>query len=114
MSVLRRARALSVAVVACAGLAACGGEPSEADMKSAMEQIFKGINEELDGVGKVVGKDLTTKVQAMKKLGCAKAEGNPGYRCDFTMTITGPMGELSQKASGRFVKSDSGWTVLEK
>jgi hypothetical protein len=114
MSAIRRAKALSVTIAACAALAACGGEPSESDLKAAMEQTFGGINQELGNVGKMIGKDLTTKVQAMKKLGCAKAEGNPGYRCDFEMTISGPLGEQTQKASGRFVKGDKGWAVFEK
>jgi len=114
MSAIRRARALSVTFAACVALAACGGEPSEADMKSAMDQTFGGFNEKLDDVGKLIGKDLSTKVKAMKKLGCAKAEGNPGYRCDFEMTLNGPLGEQTQKASARFVKGDTGWAALEK
>ena len=108
------AKPLIVVSAACALLAACGGEPSEADMKTAVEQTFGGMNEQLGGVGKLIGKDLSSKVKTFKKLACAEAKGNPGFACDFEMTVTGPLGEQSQKASGRFVKGDKGWAVLEK
>lgn len=114
MTRFHRARMLSMAVILCAGLTACGGEPSDSDMKSAIEQTFGKMNEELSSVGKLIGKDLTAKVKAFKKLGCAKAEGNPGYRCDFEMTVDGPLGEKAEKASGRFVKGDKAWSVLDK
>lgn len=110
----RRATALSAVVFACALLTACGGEPSESDMKAAVEDTFGGMNKELGSVGKMIGKDLTTKVKSLKKLGCAKAEGNPGYRCDFEMLVDGPLGEKTEKASGRFIKGDKAWSVLEK
>ena len=106
---------LSVAFSACALLAACGGgEPSDSDMKAAVEQTYGGVNAQLGGVGKLIGKDLSTKVTAFKKLACAQVEGKPGYACDFEMTVDGPMGQSSQKGSGRFVKSDKGWTVMDK
>ncbi|MDO8606882.1 MAG: hypothetical protein Q7R40_10130 [Phaeospirillum sp.] len=114
MTGFRRAASLSVVFTACALLTACGGEPSDTDMKAAVEQTFGGINKELDGVGKLIGKDLATKVKAFKKVACAKPEGKPGYACDFEMTLTGPLGEKTEKASGRFVKDDKGWTVMEK
>lgn len=114
MTGFRRLTTLSAVVSACALLTACGGEPSDGDMKAAVEKTFGGINKELDDVGKMIGKDLSTKVKAFKKLACAKPEGKPGYTCDFEMTLTGPLGEKTEKASGRFVKEDRGWTVMEK
>jgi hypothetical protein len=110
----RRATGMFLAVAACSMLAACDGDPSDSDMKMAVEQTYGAMNKELGGVGKMIGKDLSTKVKALKKLGCAKAEGNPGYRCDFEMAVDGPLGEKTEKASGRFVKGDKGWTVMEK
>ncbi|RAU23095.1 hypothetical protein CU669_02720 [Paramagnetospirillum kuznetsovii] len=111
---IHRAGTLSLVLAACAALAACDGDPSDADMKAAVEQTYGSINKELGSVGKMIGKDLTTTIKAFKKLGCAKAEGNPGYRCDFEMTLNGPLGEKTEKASGRFVKGDKGWAVMEK
>lgn len=114
MSRFTTAKPLITVSAACVLLAACSGEPSEADMKTAVEQTFGGMNEQLGGVGKLIGKDLSTKVKSFKKLACAEAKGNPGFACDFEMVVAGPLGEQTQKASGRFVKGDKGWTVLEK
>ncbi len=114
MTGFRRFATLSVAFAACALLTACGGEPSETDLKAAVEQTYGTVNKELAGVGKTIGKDLSTKVTAFKKLACAKVEGKPGYACDFEMTVDGPLGASTQKGSGRFVKGDAGWTVMEK
>lgn len=108
------AKPLIAVSAACGLLAACSGEPSETDMKAAVEQTFGGMNEQLGGVGKLIGKDLSTKVKSFKKLACAEAKGNPGFACDFEMTVNGPLGEQNQKASARFVKGDKGWTVFEK
>ena len=113
MSAFRPIPVLSVAFAACIALTACGGEPSESDLKGAVEQTFGGVNKELASMAKLVGKDLSTKIKSFKKLACAKPEGKPGYACDFEMTVDGPLGESSQKASARFVKGDKGWTVME-
>ncbi|OAN52174.1 hypothetical protein A6A04_00245 [Paramagnetospirillum marisnigri] len=110
----RSFKGLSVAVLACATLAACGGEPSDGDMKAAVEETYKSLNKDLGSVGSLIGKDLSTKIKALRKISCAKADGTPGYRCDFEMTVDGPLGEKTEKASGRFVKGDKAWTVLEK
>lgn len=114
MTGFRRFAMLSVAFSACALLTACGGEPSEADLKAAVEQTYSNVNKEMNSVGKLIGKDFSTKVKAFKKLACAKPEGKPGYSCDFEMTVDGPMGESTQKGSARFVKGDTGWTVMDK
>lgn len=114
MSRFTVARSLLAVSAACGLLAACSGEPSEADMKAAVEQTFGGMNEQLGSVGKLIGKDLSTKVKGFKKLACAEAKGNPGFACDFEMTVNGPLGEKTEKASGRFVKGDKGWAVFEK
>jgi hypothetical protein len=114
MSRMSVAKPIAAVSLACALLVACSGEPSEADMKAAVEQTFGGMNEQLGGVGKLIGKDLSTKVKGFKKLACAEAKGNPGFACDFEMTVDGPLGEKTEKASGRFVKGDKGWAVLGK
>lgn len=114
MSRFVSAKSSAVVLAACALLAACGGEPSESDMKAAVEQTFGGMNEQLGGVGKLIGKDLSTTVKAFRKLACAEAKGNPGFACDFEMTVDGPLGVKTEKGSARFVKGDKGWAVLEK
>jgi hypothetical protein len=114
MSRFNVATSFAAVSLACMALAACSGEPSETDMKAAVEQTFGGMNEQLGGVGKLIGKDLSTKIKGFKKLACAEAKGNPGFACDFEMTVDGPLGEKTEKASGRFVKGDKGWAVFGK
>jgi hypothetical protein len=113
MSRLARTRSLVLVVAACGLLTACG-EPSESDMKSAVENTFNGMNSQLGGVGKLIGKDLSTKILSFKKLACAEAKGNPGYACDFEMALDGPLGQKTEKGSARFVKGDKGWAVMDK
>lgn len=109
---MTRARRLVLVLGACGALAACG-EPSEADMKGAVERTFSTINGHLGEMGKLMGKDLTTKVTAFKKLGCAKGDDGKSHSCEFEMTVDGPLGQSQQKAKARFTKDDKGWTVVE-
>ena len=66
----------------------------------------------------------TTAVSRFQKIACEKAEGKPGYFCDYvagiqsTMTNIPPSfdkmirnGEMRQ---GRFVRQGTGWLILEK
>lgn len=96
----------------CGLLVACGGEPSEADMRAAVEGDLAKTNAQLGAVGRLVGADATIKVKALRKLACVQPKEQPGYSCDYEATFDGPLGENTRKASARFVKSDTGWTVL--
>ncbi|KIL97375.1 hypothetical protein CCC_00436 [Paramagnetospirillum magnetotacticum MS-1] len=112
MSRFSLARSFVVVSSACLALAACSGEPSESDMKAAVEQAYGSVNAQLGGVGKLIGKDLSTKVKSFKKLACSEAKGNPGFACDFQMVVDGPLGEKTENASARFVKGDKGWAIF--
>lgn len=61
-------------------------------------------------------------VKSFRKIACEKAEGKPGYVCDYTMALdmaTGPnvppslsrMASQPQQCTRRFVKSDAGWVL---
>lgn len=87
-----------VLVAACSLLTACGGgEPSESDIKSAVEKSVA---------------DAGLKVLSVKKSKCVDA--GAGYKCTFagkyqTDLGGGVSGEETRETL--FVKTASGWTV---
>lgn len=105
----------------------CGGEPSEADLDKAVKKFAEnqlaqtqakikrfGNNPMTQDLAKGFEVDLS-KVR-VKKLACAKAEGNPGYNCDVEVSAAGEGALNPQKSTvkGRFVKSDDGWALIEE
>ena len=68
---------ISIAITACAILlAGCGSEPGEADVKAALLKQIEAV------VGKEAAKGQQAELDAVKVLGCKKAESN-GYVCDW-------------------------------
>ncbi len=89
---------ISIAITACAILlAGCGSEPGEADVKAALLKQIEAV------VGKEAAKGQQAELDAVKVLGCKKAESN-GYVCDWTSP--------SGSGSGRLVKGDTGWALV--
>ena len=72
-----------------------------------MKSMMKGGNVDVDLESEL------SKI-SVKKLACAKAEGNPGYNCDVEMSRPGEGSAGPQKSpmKGRFVKSDDGWVMM--
>ncbi|MEC4889190.1 MAG: hypothetical protein RI101_03940 [Nitrospira sp.] len=123
-----------VCAVSLAGvLIGCSGEPSEADLEKAVKVIAKAELEKTQALMKQLESDPLMKSLtkgstanrnldlddelgkiSVKKLACAKAEGNPGYNCDVEMSRLGEGGAGPQKSpmKGRFVKSDDGWVMM--
>lgn len=111
--------ATSIAVASLI-LTACGGEPSSADIKAAFDQANAEANKAAkamaggSNVAQKMAQSMQTKIHDAKKIACKKAEGNPGYRCDFELDIEAPfVGRTKQAGSARFVKGDSGWQALQ-
>jgi hypothetical protein len=93
-------------------LAACGGEPSEADIKSAFEKQIAAESKAMDQFGgKGMAdqlKGLIPEVKIIKKIGC-KEDGENAYKCDVEMEVT-QMGNTNKGiAPVRFVKGSDGW-----
>lgn len=88
-----RAAPLVVLVIAATMLAACDQTPGEAEVREALISAAGGF-------AGMVEEDLAK----LKVLGCAKASPT-GYRCDWTS----PLGA----GSGRIVKSEKGWRLVE-
>ena len=105
--------AISTAIVSLM-LAACSNAPSSADIKAAYERhINEAGKEAVPLVGEKLVKDLIVKVHDAKKIACEKADGNPGFRCDFEADLEYPIvGKVKKTMSARFAKGDSGWQML--
>lgn len=93
-------------------LAACGGEPSEADIKSVFEKQIAAEAKTMEQIGGKGTADrmkgLMGEVKIIKKIGC-KADGENAYKCDVEMEVT-RMGNTNKGiAPVRFVKGSDGW-----
>ncbi len=105
-------------VVLGAALAGCSGEPTEADLKKALQSEMERANELAQTMlGEEAGAAVATTIHALDKLNCKRSEvdGKQGYRCRVEMDITYPPAKRQKrKASIRMVKEDSGWTVVKR
>lgn len=113
-------RITATIAIASVMLTACGGEPSSADIKAAFEQANAEANKTAGAIAggskaaQKIAQSMQSKIHDAKKIACKKAEGNPGYRCDFEIDIEAPfVGRTKQAGSARFVKGDNGWQVLQ-
>lgn len=79
-------------------LVACGGAPSESDVKEGVYSSMK------DLVGEKGAKQQKSAVDSIKLIGCKAASSGNGYVCDWTSEMGA--------GSGRLVKSDSGWKLV--
>lgn len=101
--------------LACAlGLAACTNEPTEADLRQAVERQVSAQNasmEQLLGKGLTqAARQFTGEIKGVRKIGC-QPDGEQAYRCDVELEIE-HLGTLAREpASYRFVKGSEGWMV---
>lgn len=103
-------RALFLAVLASLSLAACGGSPSESDVRAALsKQIDAGLEQARQIAGKNAffdrqAEDRRQEVAAMKLIGC-KSDGEKAYLCD--VEGKGGAGQI------RMVKGSDGWLASD-
>ena len=99
-------------------LAACSSEPSDADIKAAVEVQFKEI-EASQAQLKAMGLDVSIKLVSLKKIGCSKDKEGAAYICDVQATteIKNPLtGKLESKEATdklRLVKGDKAWSITK-
>lgn len=78
-------------------LTGCGANPGDAEVKEALYKQIEAV------LGKEGAKGQQAELDAVKVVGCKKADSN-GFVCDWT----GPSGG----GSGRIVKGESGWVLV--
>lgn len=102
--------------------AGCSGEPSETDIRAALEkdaakhgQALNQTAQMFGGAGKTLTDMIgTMEIHAVKKIGCVAAKDAPGFVCDVEIDMTVPLaGRSKDMASARFVKSPDGWVVVK-
>jgi hypothetical protein len=96
-------------------VSACGGEPSASDIQEAMEQQIVEAGKTTGGmIGGELAKQMQVKIYSVEKIACKKADGKPGYQCDFSADIESPMiGRSKQNGTARFVDGDDGWRLFD-
>ncbi|MGV7240340.1 hypothetical protein [Caballeronia sp. M23-90] len=103
-------RTLAVALMAALSLAACGGSPSESDVRAALsKQVDAGLEQARQIAGKSTFLDRQAEesrraVVAMKLIGC-KSDGDKAYLCD----VEGKSGA----GQIRMVKGSDGWLASD-
>jgi len=94
-------------VVLSLGLAACGGAPSEGEMKDAMQREADQLIKAMGPFAQVAGMEAM-QILKVEKVGCDK-DGDKAYRCDMKVVAKVQGKEVTQTTRGRFVKTSDGW-----
>jgi len=94
-------------------LTACGGEPSDTDIVTALQADAAKSNDAAQAMlGKRPDENMQTKILGAKKVACA--EDKPGWKCTVNMSVQVPLfGKQDTTASLHFVKGDKGWVVTQ-
>jgi hypothetical protein len=117
-----KTKILTALAAAALLIGGCAMEPSEADIKVALEKDIAKNAESIDSAGKMfggAGKALTDAIgkpelHAVKKIGCVQAKDAPGFVCDIEIDMTSPLaGRGKDMATARFVKGPEGWVVVK-
>lgn len=86
-------------------------------MKKAVEQVVGPQIAMITGLAKLVPGAKAAAFNgfsSFKKHGCAEAQGQPGYVCDFSFELTMGQEHMKNSGKGRFFKIDSGWGFEER
>lgn len=148
----RRAAGLLLGALLSLGATAALAEPSAQEMRAALQARFAGINENMRNTAErcnqggyrndpvlammclqtaITGgttnggreiKSSSVSLSRFEKIACEKAQGKPGFICDYVAGMGTDMQNLppsmrammgnGQVAQARFVKQGSGWIVL--
>lgn len=87
----------AAALASLCALAGCDSAPKDADLRQAVRSQMEAI------AGKRGADGWKDELDKIKVVGCVKSDKG-GYECDYS----GPFGTTH----GRFVKTDSGWTIV--
>lgn len=99
-------------------LTGCSGEPTEADLKKALQAEMDETNQLAQTMlGQDEGTKAATTIHAVNKLRCEQTEEEEvvGYRCQVALDITYPPAKRQKrKASIRMGKEDNNWVIVKR
>ena len=98
-----------------ATLAGCAVEPTEAELKKAIQAEMDRTNElAATMLGQEVAAKTATRIHGVNKLNCKKDEVDNEYLCGVEVDITAPPAERRKLASRvRMAKQDNGWMLVK-
>lgn len=108
----RAARVCAIASLA-ALVGACSAEPSEKDIRAAVERQVRTASEQAQATfGQAA--DFKVRIHEVKKIGCEKTSQKNAYLCDVQTDVEAPIvGRQSGAGRLRVVKGDDGWIAME-
>jgi hypothetical protein len=114
----RPALATLGALLVCTLLAACSGEPSEKDIRRAVENSMSNAGDnpfaQLAAEFAGSGNGKLIEVHELEKLGCRKDTRSSGFDCDVSMEVS--MFGMRQKSDTRvrMVRGKDGWVAMQR
>jgi hypothetical protein len=102
-------------------VAGCSGEPSESAMRKAVEKaIADQVEQQRQLLGGILGAGAAglpgqngpIGISKFEKNGCVSASNEPGYICDFTISISDTGG--TQHWKGRFFDTKDGLVFSQR
>lgn len=104
---------ITVLVLIASALTACGGAPSESDIKTALTKAVDDQNKMAAQFGSAeMAKLMKVEYKSVKKIGC-NADGDKAYKCDIEVEVKTAMGEQKTTGPMRFIKSSDGWVATK-
>ena len=114
MQFTKKTSQVLVAVGAMLLLTACGGAPSEGDIKSAIDRSMADTVKTLAqfGTNSNITKSVVPEIKNVKKIGC-KEDGEKAYKCDVELEVSLHGNTTRSIAPMRFVKGSDGWIATK-
>lgn len=110
IDMLNHALRLTLASCAILVLAGCSNEPSDGDIKTALEAEFDGAKRQMKELGMTdeIAQSMMPEIHNVKVLDCEET-GEKAYLCNFEIDISMPMGERKTEVDrATFVKREDG------
>lgn len=92
----------------CAAISACGGAPSNSDIKTAFDNQIKADIKAMPQFASM----YKVEIKDVRKIGC-KENGEKAYVCDVELFVAKDGVENKGIKSMRFVKSSDGWAISQ-
>ncbi|WP_238556052.1 hypothetical protein [Dickeya sp. NCPPB 3274] len=96
-------------------LSGCGGrEPTEQDIRHAVDDMVAQTNQEIKKkVGTLFNDEMVLKINSLKKLNCIRSE-NKGYQCNVDLDMSLPLvGNKKEIVNFTFIQDDGSWKLIK-